>query len=391
MNIKNVTVVGLGYVGFSLSVLIAQKYNVIGLDTNQKKINLINKRTSPILDNDINEYLLKKNLLLEATTDSRYAYKNANVIIIAVPTNYAEETGEFNTEIVETTIDNVLEINKKCTIIIKSTVPIGFTEKIKKKVAYNDIFFSPEFLREGNSLHDNLYPSRIIVGGKSSNAFEFGELLKSFSLKKTTPVIYINSTEAEAIKLFSNAYLAMRVSFFNELDTFSEINNLDTLNIINGVSLDDRIGNFYNNPSFGYGGYCLPKDSKQLVSNFKNIPNNIIASIIKANETRKKHITESIINKKPKTVGIYRLLMKSNSDNFKESSIWDIATLLRKQNINVIIFEPNINQDYYENIKCYKDLNQFIMFSDLIIANRINQDLEKVRDKVYTRDIFKYN
>ena len=328
---KNITIVGLGYVGFSLSVLISQNYNVIGLDIDKKKVDNINKKISPIIDRDVVNFLTNKNLQLEATVDSTYAFSNANFIIIAVPTNYSSKSEEFDTEIVKSVITQILKVNKNVTIIIKSTVPIGFTEKIRKETNYNDIIFSPEFLREGKSLHDHQYPSRIIIGENTSTAKKFGAILKELVVNKDVPLLFMKSKEAEAVKLFSNTYLAMRVAFFNELDTFSEINDLNSSNIINGISLDERIGNFYNNPSFGYGGYCLPKDTRQLLSNYKNIPNNIIRSVIESNDTRKEFIVNSIMKKSPDTIGIYRLIMKEGSDNFKESAILDIANILSQK------------------------------------------------------------
>tara|TARA_B100000795_G_scaffold57144_1_gene37816 strand:+ start:1989 stop:3161 length:1173 start_codon:yes stop_codon:yes gene_type:complete len=388
---KNITVVGLGYVGLSLSILISQKNKVVGLDIDKKKVNNINERISPIIDKEMSIFLSQKNLLLEATTDSNYAFSNADFIIIAVPTNYSAKSREFDTEIVETIIIKILKVNIKATIVIKSTVPIGFTEKIRRETNYENIFFSPEFLREGKSLYDNLYPSRIIVGGHTSEAKEFATLLKGISIKKNVPLIFMKSKEAEAVKLFSNTYLAMRVAFFNELDTFSEINELDSLNIINGISLDERIGNFYNNPSFGYGGYCLPKDTRQLLSNYKDIPNKIIKSVIESNDIRKEFIVKSIIKKNPTTVGIYRLTMKENSDNFKESAILDIIDILIKKNINIIIFEPYLDQKTYNNLRCYSNLEKFINDSDIIVANRLNDDLKNVNHKVYSRDIFRKN
>ena len=384
---KNITIVGLGYVGFSLSVLISQNYNVIGLDIDKKKVDNINKKISPIIDRDVVNFLTNKNLQLEATVDSTYAFSNANFIIIAVPTNYSSKSEEFDTEIVKSVITQILKVNKNVTIIIKSTVPIGFTEKIRKETNYNDIIFSPEFLREGKSLHDHQYPSRIIIGENTSTAKKFGAILKELVVNKDVPLLFMKSKEAEAVKLFSNTYLAMRVAFFNELDTFSEINDLNSSNIINGISLDERIGNFYNNPSFGYGGYCLPKETRQLLSNYKNIPNNIIRSVIESNDTRKEFIVNSIMKKSPDTIGIYRLIMKEGSDNFKESAILDIANILSQKNVNVIIFEPYINEKIYNGFKCYSNLKEFIYDSDLIIANRLNKDLKEVKHKVYSRDV----
>ena len=332
---KKITIVGLGYVGMSLCTLISQKYWVIGLDTDKEKVNSINKGVSPILDKDISNFFINKKLNLEILRDVVIqASKITSMIFILLI-----GATIFSLEIVKTVITQILEVNRNVTIIIKSTVPIGFTEQVKIENNYENIIFSPEFLREGKSLNDNLYPSRIIIGDNGPRAVEFGEILKDLSLKKDTSLIYMNSKEAEAVKLFSNTYLAMRVAFFNELDTFSEINNLSSLNIINGISLDERIGNYYNNPSFGYGGYCLPKDTRQLLSNYKDIPNDIIKSVIKSNETRKEFIVNSIAKKNPSTVGIYRLLMKKDSDNFKESAILDIVNLLKKRNIKVLCFD----------------------------------------------------
>ena len=388
---RNITVVGLGYVGFSLSLLISQDYNVIGLDIDQNKVDNINKRISPIIDKDIANYISNKDLQLEATTNSTYAFRNADFVIIAVPTNYSLKSEEFDTKTVQSVVAQILKVNKKTTIIIKSTVPIGFTKKIRRENNYDDIIFSPEFLREGNSLYDNLYPSRIIVGDDTLSARKFGKILKSIAIKEDVPLIFMRPKEAEAVKLFSNTYLAMRVSFFNELDTFSEINDLNSANIIKGISLDERIGNFYNNPSFGYGGYCLPKDTRQLLSNYKDIPNKLIKSIIESNATRKEFIVNSIMKKKPSTIGIYRLIMKKGSDNFKESAIFDIANALIQKNVNVIIFEPYINEKTYNNFKCYSSLKKFINDSDLIIANRLNKDLKEFKHKVYSRDVFGEN
>ena len=388
---RNITVVGLGYVGFSLSLLISQDYNVIGLDIDQNKVDNINKRISPIIDKDIANYISNKDLQLEATTNSTYAFRNADFVIIAVPTNYSLKSEEFDTKTVQSVVAQILKVNKKTTIIIKSTVPIGFTKKIRRENNYDDIIFSPEFLREGNSLYDNLYPSRIIVGDDTLSARKFGKILKSIAVKEDVPLIFMRPKEAEAVKLFSNTYLAMRVSFFNELDTFSEINDLNSANIIKGISLDERIGNFYNNPSFGYGGYCLPKDTRQLLSNYKDIPNKLIKSIIESNATRKEFIVNSIMKKKLSTIGIYRLIMKKGSDNFKESAIFDIANALSQKNVNVIIFEPYINEKTYNNFKCYSSLKKFINDSDLIIANRLNKDLKEFKHKVYSRDVFGEN
>ena len=388
---KKITVIGLGYVGISISILISQKHNVIGYDIDKEKVDLINKGVSPIHDDTISKFLVEKKLSLEVTSDYDYSINNPDFIIIALPTNFSDLDENFDTKIIEQTISKILDNDRKVSIIIKSTVPIGFTDEMKKKFGYANIHFSPEFLREGRALHDNLYPSRVIVGGFSESAIQFGNMLKDLSLNKETPLLFMEPSEAEATKLFANSYLAMRVAFFNELDTYNEINNLSSLNIIKGMSYDARIGNLYNNPSFGYGGYCLPKDTQQLISNYKQIPNDIIESIVRSNKTRKKHITNSILNKKVNTVGIYRLVMKTNSDNFKESAILDIAKLLFDHGVQIIIFEPYAKGNILKEFNLYDDLNKFKSDSDLIIANRLDKDLEDIKDKVYSRDIFKNN
>ena len=389
-----ISVIGVGYVGLSLAVLISQKYEVIALDVDSEKINLINKKKSFIKDKDLEKYLKRKDLKLKATLNREEAYANSEFILIATPTNYNINTGEFDTSSVEKVISDCMKFKKNSSIIIKSTVPLGFTDLMRNKFKKDDIYFSPEFLRESKSLYDNLYPSRIIVGGKSKKAKKFGEILINCAHKSSSnniPVLYMESSEAEAVKLFSNTYLAMRVSFFNELDSFSEIQNLSSKKIIEGISLDPRIGNYYNNPSFGYGGYCLPKDTKQLLDNFANIPNNIIKAVVESNKTRKNFIVNSIKDKFPKVVGVYRLIMKKGSDNFRESAILDIINKLKKEKISIIVYEPLLKVKVIDEIEVIKDLSEFISKSDLIIANRISKDLDNVRKKVYSRDIFQEN
>ncbi len=387
----NFTVVGAGYVGLSLAVLISQKFSVNLIDVDEYKISLINSKKSPIRDIDIEDFLTNKKLKLVATSNSKEAYKNSNFVIIATPTNYDSHEGAFDTSSVEQVINEVISINPDAYIIIKSTVPVGFTVEMRTKFNTNQICFSPEFLREGSALHDNLYPSRIIVGDQSKKATIFADVLsKCSNLGDKIQILFMEPSEAEAVKLFSNTYLAMRVSFFNELDSFSQIHKLSTMNIIKGVSSDPRIGDHYNNPSFGYGGYCLPKDTKQLLSNFNKIPNNIIRAIIDSNETRKKFIADSIIASDPKSVGIYRLTMKSNSDNLRESAVFDIIKLLQKNKISINLYEPEL-ENGFENMTLIGELKEFISKSDIIIANRTSKDLEFVKDKVFTRDLFNEN
>ncbi len=385
------TVVGLGYVGTSVAVLLSQKFQVLAYDIDIKKVQKINRNLSPIPEKKIQYLLNKKKLNLVGTNDEDSAFMNADYVIICVPTNYSNTTGSFNTSIVEKIIDKIIKKNDKAVIIIKSTVPIGFTKNLKLKLKYHDIYFSPEFLREGTALHDNLYPSRVIIGNKSKKSLAFAKVLENLSLNKKTNVMTMSSCEAEAVKLFSNTFLAMRVAFFNELDTYAEIYNLNSKKIIEGVSLDKRIGNYYNNPSFGYGGYCLPKDTRQLLKNFNNVPNNLIKSIISANITRKQFIVKSILETNPKIIGIYKISMKKNSDNFRESAIIDIIKKLSKKNIEIIIYEPNIKSDYYKKYKCYKNFQFFAKKSEIIIANRVDNRLKKFRNKLYTRDIFEEN
>ncbi len=388
----NFTVMGAGYVGISIAILISQKYNVNLYDIDTEKLNLISNKKSPIKDNDVENYLRSKELLLNVIKDKQLAIHKADYVIIATPTNYDSKEGIFDTSSVENVIAEICEENPKTNIIIKSTVPLGFTKKMRLRFGKKNIYFSPEFLREGTALYDNLFPSRIIVGGDDKQSKKFANILFECSKTelKNTQILLMESSEAEAVKLFSNTYLAMRVSFFNELDTLSEINNLSSLNIINGVCSDSRIGNFYNNPSFGYGGYCLPKDTKQLLSNFSQIPNNIIRAIIDSNETRKNYITQNIIKKKPKSVGVYRLTMKSGSDNFRESAVFGIINKLKDNNIRTYVYEPELKENL-KNIIQVNELEDFIKKSDIIIANRMTKELDHVKRKVYTRDLFREN
>ena len=383
-----IAIVGIGYVGTSLSVLLSQKYEVVVYDINKKKINLINKKKSPVRDKDVDDFFKTKNLNLKGTTNYIEAFTNADYIIICTPTNYDEETNYFDTSSIENIISKVISMNINTTIVIKSTIPVGYVNTIRKKYKIKDIFFSPEFLREGKALHDNLYPSRIIVGSKSKKARIFAELLKENALKKDVPVKFMNPTEAEAVKLFANTFLALRVSFFNELDTYAELKKLDTKDIIEGVSLDPRIGDFYNNPSFGYGGYCLPKDTKQLLANYKDVPQNMIEAIIRSNDTRKKHIANMILKRKPKVVGVYRLIMKSESDNYRTSAIISVIDILKEHNVDIMIYEPTIKVNTFEGFEVVHDLELFKNLSDIIIVNRIDDNLKDVKDILYTRDIF---
>lgn len=384
----NITVAGTGYVGLSISVLLAQNNNVTALDLIQEKVDLINQKKSPIQDKEISEFLSCKNLNLKATTNKDEAYNNPDFIIIATPTDYDSEKNFFNTSSVESVISLAEQKCPSSTIIIKSTIPVGFTEQMKKEHPSLEIIFSPEFLREGKALYDNLYPSRIIVGSASEKAKIFADLLKNSALKKDIPVLFMNSTEAEAVKLFANTYLALRVAYFNELDTYAELKKLNTKSIIDGVCLDPRIGSHYNNPSFGYGGYCLPKDTKQLRANYQNVPSNLIGAIVESNDTRKNHIASMIISKKPETVGIYRLTMKSNSDNFRASAIQDIMKKIRAEGIKVVIYEPTIFSSEYEKYPVINDLKKFKDKCDIIVANRLNEELQDVKQKIYTRDLY---
>lgn len=386
-----IAVAGIGYVGLSNAILLAQNNDVLMFDISSDKIDLINNKKSPIEDSDIEYYLAKKDLNLKATDSSFKAFNDADFVIIATPTDYDTDTNYFNTDSVEEVIKTVININKNATLIIKSTVPVGFTKLISKLYPSTKIIFSPEFLREGQALHDNLYPSRIIIGDNSDKGHIFANLLQKGALKKNIPTLYTGSTEAEAIKLFANTYLAMRVAFFNELDTYSEIKKLNSEEIIKGLSLDPRIGDDYNNPSFGYGGYCLPKDTKQLLANFADIPNNLIEAIVKSNSTRKDHVVNSILLSNPNVVGIYRLIMKTGSDNFRESAIQGILSRLESLNIEVIIYEPSLkNLKNYSGFKIINNLDSFKSKSSIIVANRMEDHLLDVQDKVYTRDLFGY-
>ena len=383
-----IAIAGTGYVGLSLATLLSQKNEVVAYDISLDKVNKINKRVSPIKDEYIDKYFNERQLNLRATQDYKDAFIDSDYIIICTPTNYDEVTNYFDTSSVEDIIKKIIDLKIDTTIVVKSTVPVGFINLVKEKYRIDNIIFSPEFLREGKALYDNLYPSRIIVGEKSERALIFANLLKEASLKDNVIIKLMNNTEAEAVKLFANTYLALRVAYFNELDTYSELNGLNTGDIIEGVSLDPRIGDYYNNPSFGYGGYCLPKDTKQLLANYTNVPQNLVEAIVKSNDTRKEHISNMILKKNPKTVGIYRLTMKNNSDNFRFSAIQDVIKKLKLKGINIIIYEPILESEKFDECLVINNIDEFKRISDIIVVNRIDEQIKDVKKKIYTRDLF---
>lgn len=383
-----ITVVGLGYVGLSISVLLSQHNDVVAFDIDEARVGMINARVSPIVDAEISEYLRDKELKLRATTDRAEAYAGADFVIIATPTNYDSELDKFDTSTVEAVIEDVLAIRPQATIVIKSTIPVGYTERIKRRYGIDNIFFSPEFLREGRALYDNLYPSRIVVGSSSDTAKEFARLLQEGAIKQHIPTLFTNSTEAEAIKLFANTYLAMRVAYFNELDTYAEVHGLSSQAIIDGISLDPRIGGHYNNPSFGYGGYCLPKDTKQLLANYRDIPNDIVSAIVTANSTRIRHIASAILARTPAVVGVYKLAMKMDSDNYRHSSIIGVIRHIADAGVPVVIYEPTLSAAEFEGHEVTGDFGEFKRRADVIVANRMTDEIRDVAEKIYTRDLY---